>query len=220
MRESHYRDELADQPLDFTIEAEERLADGFRPLDRYTLRHAALGGGTIGPISREILSTGSVVVIIPYDRKLDAIIVVRQFRIGAALRTPNAAALELPAGLVDAGERPEEAAARELLEETGLAPLAMERCFSLLSSPGLTDEHAVVFLALVDASRLASAAGKAEEHEDIRPIVAKVDDLVEAVDDGWVENGFLVGCTHWFDRKGRARALALSGSIDIEDQEP
>ena len=38
------RRRLADQPLDFTITAEERLADGFRPLDRLFVSHASLDG--------------------------------------------------------------------------------------------------------------------------------------------------------------------------------
>lgn len=46
--------------------------------------------------------------------KDDRVILVRQFRPG-----PNAILDELPGGYVDAGETPEQAAGRELLEETG-----------------------------------------------------------------------------------------------------
>ncbi|MBC8128685.1 MAG: NUDIX hydrolase, partial [Rhizobiaceae bacterium] len=84
---------------------------------------------------------------------------------------------------------------------------------TMLPSPGLTDEYAFVFLALVDASELASSAGLAHEHEDIRPIAAATDALVEAVDSGRVENGFLIACTHWFARKGRARAESLAAAL-------
>ncbi|WP_102961026.1 NUDIX domain-containing protein [Mangrovicella endophytica] len=213
--QGHYRDALADQPLDFTVERRERLHDGFRPLEAVTLTHARLGAdGIIGPVHREFLATGSVAIIIPYDPVLDAIVVVRQFRLAAALKTPNAAALELPAGLVDADDAsPEAAAARELEEETGLTAKAIERCYTLLPSPGLTDEYAFIFLAIVDASALATSAGKAEEAEDIRPILAPVDELIEAVDQGRVENGFLVGGTHWFARKGRAFAASLAATL-------
>ena len=211
---SHYRDMLADQPLDVTIELRERLCDGFRPFEAVTLRHRSLDGETeIGPLRRELIATGSVVIVIPYDPVLDRIVIIRQFRIGAALKTANAAALELPAGLVDEGESPEEAAKRELQEESGLVALGVERCFTMLPSPGLTDEYAFIFLAIVDASALETSAGLDAEHEDIRPIAADVDALIEAVDDGRVENGFLIACTHWFARKGRARAASLLGTL-------
>ena len=217
MRQAHYRDAIADQPLDLGPINRKRLHDGFRPFEKLTLTHRSIDGTRdVGPLSREIISTGSVAIVVPYDPTLDAIVVLRQFRIGAALKTPNAAAIELPAGLIDEGEAPEAGAARELLEETGLTTLAIDRCFTMLSSPGLTDEYAIVFLALVDASQLATSGGLAVEHEDIRPILAPVDTLIGAVDEGRCENGFVIACTHWFARLGRARAASLRVDIALE----
>jgi len=215
MSTGHYRDRLDDQPIETELVSDELLHGGFRDFKVATLRHARLAGeGMIGPVRREYLHTGSVVVVIPYDPVLDSIVVIRQFRLAAALKTECGAALELPAGMVDAGESIEAAARRELTEETGLVPQAVEDCFRMLAAPGLTDEHATIFLALVDASNLATSAGNADEDEDIRPILAKVDDLVAAVDDRRVENGYLIACTHWFARLGRSRAQALLGTLD------
>lgn len=214
MSRHSYRDQLADQPLDFEIKSKTSISDGFWPYTRAVLDHDRFDGQTRATdIGRDFLETGEVVVVIPYDPKTDSIVVIRQFRIGSAVALNKAAAIELPAGLVDQGEEIETAAARELTEETGMTAKAIERCFSMMSTPGLTTEHVNVFLTIVDPSEMKTSAGRADEDEDIHPILASVDDLLRAVDDGWVENAFLICCAHWFARKGRARAQALLGTI-------
>jgi len=210
---THFRERLEDQPLEWTLEGERRVSDGFRPLDVLQVRHAALVREAGASVRREIVRGGRCAVVIPYDPVRDEIVVIRQFRIGAALATANAAPLELPAGGIDEGEDPATGAARELEEETGLDVLAITHCYTILTTPGLTDETALVFLALVDASALDGRGGKADEQEDILAIRAPVDALIAAVDEGAIANGFLVGATHWFARHGRTRARLLADSI-------
>ncbi|WP_336738976.1 NUDIX domain-containing protein [Aureimonas altamirensis] len=209
------RRRLADQPLDFTITAEERLADGFRPLDRLFVSHASLDGTQrFEGVRREVLRAREAAIILPYDPNTDEIVIIRQFRIGAALKTPNAAALELPAGLLDGDEKPAVAAVRELREETGLEALATAPIFSVLTSPGLCDEVAHYFMCIVDTRGLPLVAGLADEHEDIIPIAAPAQALIAAMDEGFIANNLMVTALNWFDRKGRPVARMLSDSIE------
>jgi 8-oxo-dGTP pyrophosphatase MutT (NUDIX family) len=64
---------------------------------------------------------GADFVVVVAVTKHDQILLVRQFRVAA-----GAVTLELPAGHVDPGEAPEQAARRELLEETGYEARALK----------------------------------------------------------------------------------------------
>ena len=73
----------------------------------------------------------------------DRVLLLRQYRhaVGRLL-------LELPAGLLDVdGEPPQEAAARELAEETDVVAASWSELISMWSSPGMTDEHWQIFAA-------------------------------------------------------------------------
>ena len=80
----------------------------------------------------------------------------------------------LPAGLVDAGETPGEAAAREMLEETGYAFTEYtggEACFRrpFLMGPGFTDEASSAVFGYVD---LEDCCPERESSEDIEVLLA------------------------------------------------
>lgn len=73
----------------------------------------------------------------------DELVMVRQFRHGSRQVT-----LEIPGGLVDPGESPEAAAARELLEETGYRAGRLEALGSVNPNPALFGNRVHMQLAL------------------------------------------------------------------------
>lgn len=82
--------------------------------------------------------------------------------------------LGLPAGLVEEGEKPEAAARRELLEETGYSGDQWEPLGSLASSPSLKDNWAYLFLARGVEE---SAPPAPDEHELVEVVRVPVGDL-------------------------------------------
>jgi ADP-ribose pyrophosphatase len=72
----------------------------------------------------------------------DRVIFVEQFR-----RPVNARVIDLPAGLVDDHENPDETARRELEEEAGYACAKVERLTTGPTSPGITSETVTFYRA-------------------------------------------------------------------------
>ncbi len=103
------------------------------------------------------------------------VVLVRQWR--AAV---SAWVLEAPAGRVEPGESPEQAALRELEEETGLRARRLERAYSAYVSPGYSDEVQHAFIAYsLERSRQAL-----EEDEVLNLVYVRPEEYLASVTQG------------------------------------
>ena len=89
----------------------------------------------------DLVEHSASVTILPVDEQ-GRVYFVTQFRVGSASQL-----LELPAGVLEPGEDPLEAAHREVREETGMAARNMQELGSFYLAPGYTDEYMTIFLA-------------------------------------------------------------------------
>ncbi|WP_302632805.1 NUDIX hydrolase [uncultured Clostridium sp.] len=106
------------------------------------------------------------VLIVPFHKEEEKIVVIRQFRVPI-----NSYIYEMPAGLIDKGESPQTAITRELKEETGLDVIEILKNTvkgQLFLSPGMTDESVTSVFCTCGGT---ISKAYMEEDEDIEPIL-------------------------------------------------
>jgi ADP-ribose pyrophosphatase len=92
-------------------------------------------------IQRSVVRHAGSAVMMAVDEK-KRILLVRQYRLPAERYL-----WELPAGRLDPGEKPLQAAKRELVEETGYRARTWSKLASFWVSPGYVEERMTIFLA-------------------------------------------------------------------------
>jgi ADP-ribose pyrophosphatase len=108
------------------------------------------------------------------------ILLLRQYRYAA-----EGYIYEIPAGRLDPDEDPAACAARELKEETGCTARSIEPLFTMLTTPGFTDERIHLFLA-TDLTH-GQSAREADEFVDI--VVMRLSEALELVQRGDIPDG-------------------------------
>lgn len=127
---------------------------------------------------REVVTHNGSAAILPIMG--NTIIMEKQYRhpIGKEL-------LEIPAGTIEKGEKPEVCAARELIEETGYRAGNLKPMGSLYMTPGYCTELIHFFLA-TDLAKVDSH--EMDEDEMITLVNVKVDDVVKMILNGQIED--------------------------------
>lgn len=185
---------------DIEILNESVLSDGFFTLKKIQFKHKLFAGGESGVVTRELLIKGVASAVVAYDPKEDAVVLVEQVRIGAAyLPGPNRSPwlLELIAGMVEKGEKPEEVVLRESEEEAGVTVKNLEYCLSVWDSPGGTVERIHLFAGEVDSTQAKGIHGLTDEHEDIKVHVVKREQAYQWMCEGKIDNGIAVMGLQW-----------------------
>ncbi|MDP5192049.1 ADP-ribose diphosphatase [Rheinheimera baltica] len=170
---------------------------GFFRLDRYTLRHKLFAGGWSEPMKREVFERGHAVVVLPYNAQTDELVLIEQFRVGAASSSASPWLLEVIAGMIEPGESAEQVAIREAEEEAGLTINELWPMLSYLSSPGGTTERIQLFLGRLTQPVQPGVFGLAEEHEDIKVHVLSRTDAMQLLAEQKIDNAASVIALQW-----------------------
>jgi ADP-ribose pyrophosphatase len=143
-------------------------------------------------IKRSVVRHAGSAVMMAVDNK-KRILLVRQYRLPA-----EAYLWELPAGRLDPGEKPLEAARRELAEETGYKARNWKKLVSYWVSPGYVQEKMTIFL----ATDLTEGAATPMEDERIETRWFTRQEIAAMIESGKIADAkTMIGFLLWARRK-------------------
>jgi len=129
--------------------------------------------------TREIVEhRGASAIVALLD--LDQVILVRQYRYAVSSEL-----LEIPAGTLDPGEKPEDCARRELEEETGYRCAEIKKMTECFVAPGYSTEKIHIYL----AKGLTKTTTRMEEDENISTESLPLKDALDKIRSGEIRDG-------------------------------
>ena len=136
-----------------------------------------------------IMEVGPWVNIIPLtpDRR---VVMVRQFRHGTREVT-----LEIPGGLVDAGQTPVDAAVRELREETGFTCDQATLLGKVRPNPAFMNNWCYSYLA-TDVALTQNR--QMDPGEDLETVLVDLDQIPEMIRDGRIDHSLVISAFYHF----------------------
>ncbi|MGD2119912.1 MAG: NUDIX domain-containing protein [Chromatiales bacterium] len=181
----------------YEILESETLLDDFLRVNSYRLRHELHQGGDSQVLRRLRIEKQKAVSVLLFDVQRQEIVMVEQFRIGAMEHPGGCWLLENPAGYVEAGEKPEQVALREVREETGCECLDLIFICEFLVSPGISNESIVLYCGKVDASTADGIHGLDEEGEDIKVEVLSLEQAQQELYSGRINSTSSILSLQW-----------------------
>ena len=180
-----------------------RLFDDFFKIDEVIVSHERHDGTMSADQRRLVFERGDSVAVLLFNRDARSVVLTEQFRVPCLIArrrddpaTTDGWITEAMAGMIDAGETPEQAAIREAEEETGYRIAAPQLIGTYFASPGGTSERLFLYVAEVrDADRRGQGGGL--DGEDVGIIDMELDDLFARLRNGSIEDPKLAVAAYW-----------------------
>lgn len=186
---------------DTNVLAVETKYHGFFKMNEYRLNHKLFSGGQSDTFTREVFERGDAVVVMLYDPKKDALLLLEQFRPGVLRVNETPWMLEFVAGMFNENESPIDVAVREAKEEANIELKAesIKLIMKYFSSPGGTSECIHLYWSTFDSSKTSSGSvyGLAHENEDILLHVVSRNEALALLNNGKISNAATVIGLQW-----------------------
>jgi ADP-ribose pyrophosphatase len=118
------------------------------------------------------------------------VVMIRQYRHGSREVT-----LEIPGGLVDPGDTPEEAAARELLEETGYRAAKLLQIGVVSPNPAIFNNRCYTFLA---QNVMKIHDPMPDQAEDIEVVLIPLTEIPDLILKGTIDHALVITAFCWY----------------------
>lgn len=184
--------------MKFKILKQENLFDHFFKVFKTDLSVDRFDGGQL-EMTRFELQRPQAAALILENTDTDSLVLVEQFRYSSLSFNQNHGwTIEVIAGLIDAGETPEESVIREAFEETGYRVRQVEKIQLFAPSIGVSTEQVHLFYGVVrNQDKTGEGGGLIDENEDIRVVEWKIKDLFQAMKKGEIYDSKTLICAQW-----------------------
>ena len=154
-------------------------------VETYMVRKEHDDGSLFGEYERVNIKRGDAVAMLLYNPEKDTVILVRQFRLALYTKTGDGLLWEIPAGMIEADEKPKDVAIRETLEETGYKINEPELLHHIILAPGVMDEYIYIYRAIIsDTQKIEDGGGLAHEGEHLEVHEVPVEKVRQMIIDG------------------------------------
>ncbi|MCP4835153.1 MAG: NUDIX hydrolase [Phycisphaera sp.] len=147
-------------------------------------------------VRKEYIEHPGAITVIPEDGD-GSILMVRVGRLAVSRFL-----LEFCAGKLEPGERPRDAAGRELEEEVGRTAARLSELGSFLTSPGCSDERIHAF----HATELTEIPNRLEAGEEIEVVRFDPQEIDELIASGGIDDGKTITAWHLFRHARSSRS--------------
>jgi ADP-ribose pyrophosphatase len=183
------------------IEQKRNVLDDFFKVEEAYLRFERFDGEMTDTIRRFSLERGNSVSVLTYNRQTGKLILVTQFRY-PTYKNGHGWTIEAIAGMIDPGETPEEAARREVEEETGLNISVLEHITTFYPSPGGTSELIFLYYSEVSGKPIIKEnTGRVSEGEDIMTLEMSLEEALGKIKTGEIRDAKTIIGIYWLENQ-------------------
>jgi nudix-type nucleoside diphosphatase (YffH/AdpP family) len=180
------------------VQSRRRLLDDFFKVDEAEVSFERFDGSMTPAVRRLVFERGDSVAAVVFDRDAQRLLLTEQFRFPTLEKGPGWL-IEIIAGMVEAGEQPENSMRREIEEELGYRADRIEHIATVYVSPGGSSERIWVYYAEVSAvGHVSAGGGLPGEHEDIRILPMSPEEARAALRNGTIADAKSIVGLQWF----------------------
>lgn len=184
------------------IEQKRYILNDFFKIEEAHLRFELFNGKMSPPVRRLSLERGDSAAVMIFNQTTRKLILISQFRY-PTYKNKDGWIVETIAGMIDPGETPEEAARREVQEETGLKIDTFEHIAAFYPTPGGSSERIFLFYSEVSGEKpkYKETGGLIGEAEDIKAVEMTLAEALEKIKSGeLVDAKTLIGI-YWLENR-------------------